>query len=315
MNSLPVSIPIISYNQADFIQETVVSAVEQDYDNLQVVVCDDASTDSTQEILLDIVSMYPERVELHLNEANLGGGRNRIQSLLLSRGELITYLDGDDIFLPGKIQKQVDFMQDRADCTLSYHNVEVFDSKTDETIYYWKDRFGSGDGDIKKLVRYGNNLCTLSIMFRRECMPKLEYYKDVRIGQDWIIIFNILKNNGGKYAYIDDVLARHRRHSSNLTLNWDVKLDSQLNTLNLIEDKFPQFATEIRLRRSEIFLIQSLLHTFRKNFALAGRSFFKSLVFMFPFLWNLFRIPLRELIYWIIRGRKTDSLLRSLLNK
>lgn len=313
MHRPSVSIPITSYNQAEFIQETVISAVEQDYDNLQVVVCDDTSTDSTREILLDIASQYPDRVDLHFNETNLGGGRNRVKSLLLSRGELITYLDGDDLFLPGKIKKQVDFMQDRPDCALSYHNIEVFDSKTEKTIFYWKDRFGSGDGDIKKLVRYGNYLCTLSVMFRRDCLSKPEFYEDVRIGLDWLILFHILMRSNGKYYYMDEVLARYRRHAINLTLDWEVKLESQLNTLNIIQEQAPHFATEIRMRRAEIFLIQSLFHARRKNIPVSGQYFFKSLIYAFPRWWNLSRIPKRELMFWMRGGKKLDNLLKSLL--
>lgn len=313
MSHPSVSIPITSYNQADFIHQAVISAVEQEYDDLQVVVCDDASTDSSQEILLDIASQYPQRVELHFNEKNLGGGRNRIQSLLLARGELVTYLDGDDIFLPGKIQRQVDFMQTHPDCTLCYHNVEVFESTTGERIYDWKNRFGSGDGDVKKLVRYGNYLCTLSIMFRRECLSELPFYEQVRVGQDWIILIHILMNGSGKYGYIDEVLARYRRHAANLTLDWHNKLDSQLNALNIIQDRYPQFTPQVRMRRAEIFLVQAFLLARQKNLAGAGTSVYKSVLDAFPRLWTLLRLPTREFAFWIKTGRHTDRLLSSLL--
>lgn len=310
-----VSIPIISYNQADFIQETVISAVEQDYDNLEVIICDDASTDSTQAILLEIASQYPNRVNLHFNETNLGGGRNRLKSLSLCHGEFITYLDGDDLFLSGKIQKQVAFMLDRPDCTLSYHNVEVFDSKTEEKIFNWKDRFGSGDGDIKRLVRYGNYLCTLSVMFRRDDLPKLKFYENIPVGLDWIVIFQILMKGNGKYCYLDEVLARYRRHATNMTLNWEGKVTSQLTTLNLIQEQAPKFAPEIRMRRAEIFLLQTLIHVQRKNLSMASKSLFKSLKYAFPLWWKLLRLPSRELLFWMSSGRKMDDLMKSLINR
>ncbi len=315
MNHPSVSIPIISYNQADFIQETVISAVEQDYDNLEVIICDDASTDSTQEVLLEIASQYPNRVNLHFNKTNLGGGRNRLKSLSLCRGEFITYLDGDDLFLPRKIQNQVDFMLDRPDCTLSYHNVEVFDSKSGGTYFYWKDRFGSGDGDIKKLIRYGNYLCTLSVMFRRDDLPQLKFYENIPVGLDWIILFQILMNGNGIYSYLDEVLARYRRHATNLTLDWQGKVDSQLHTLNIIQEQTHRFAPEIRMRRAEIFLLQSLLHAQRKNLSMASKSLFKSLKYAFPRWWSLLRLPSRELLFWLRSGRKMDDLVKSLLNR
>ena len=85
MRSPLVSIPIIVYNHANFIKESVLSAVEQNYDNLQVVVCDDASTDGTQEILLDLSAKYPERLEVHFNKNNLGPAKNRTKVFLYQK--------------------------------------------------------------------------------------------------------------------------------------------------------------------------------------------------------------------------------------
>ena len=123
-----------------------------------------------------------------------------------------------------------------------------------------------------------------------------------------------MKGNG-KYYYLDEVLARYRRHSTNLTLDWEAKLESQLNTLNVIQQQSSQFAAEVRMRRAEIFLTHSLLHARRKNISLASKSLLKSLIFAFPYWWILLRIPSRELMFWMWRGRKMDDLLKSLLNE
>ena len=315
MNLPYVSIPITSYNQANFIQETVLSAVEQDYDNLHVTVYDDGSTDVSREILVELERKYPGRLNLHFNKTNLGGGRNRWQSLLLSRGDFITYLDGDDIFLPGKIRKQVEFMQERQEFDISYHNVEVFDSKTNKPIYYWKDRFGFGSGDTKKMIRFGNYLCTLSVMFRKDRLQNLEYYGDIRIGQDWIILLQILMNGHGKYGYIDEVLARHRRHAENRTLLWDEKIESNLATLEIVGKKYPQFSTQIRERKSDVHLSKAAFLFASNKYKQALNVLLKSVQLAFPRVWNLLRLPVRELIFVIRSNGRVDELLRSLLIK
>jgi glycosyltransferase involved in cell wall biosynthesis len=312
--SLPsVTIPTTSFNQVAFIQQAIVSAVEQDYDNLQVIVCDDASTDGTQDILKELALQYPQRLQIHFNEENIGGGRNRIKSLSLADGELVCYLDGDDLYLPRKINKQVAFMLDRPDIAISYHDVEVFDSATDEIQYSWKDRFGSGDGDVSKMVRYGNNLCSLSVMLRARHMPELRYYEGIKVGHDWIILFQTLMNGGQKFGYLDEVLARHRRHSKNLTLNWLDKIESQLFTLQLIQEAYPGYKSFVRSRRAELYLMLTLHQISRNRINEAIRSFTKCLVQASPAFWRLLRLPLREIRFWFLHRDKSDVLMKSLL--
>ena len=314
MINLPsVSIPITSYNQEKYIQATVLSALEQDYDNLDVIVCDDGSTDGTRDILSELSLKYPGRLRLHFNKTNLGGGKNRFQSLQLSQGEYIAYLDGDDILLPGKIRKQIDFMQSNPEFDFSYHNVEVFDSFTDGTIYYWKDRFGYGDGDIKKILRYGNYICTLSVLFKKDCVHALNYYPTIRVGQDWMVLFQILEQGTGCYGYIDEVLARYRRHDENRTLLWDDKLDSQLETLRIIGTHTPGFRPEIRLRSSEIYLSRFVYLLFNQKYKQAIVALWGSCHMAFPYIWKILRLPLREILFYFKTRGKMDDLLKELM--
>lgn len=315
MNQPLVSVSIITYNQADYIEASVLSAVEQDYDNLQVVVCDDASTDGTQEVLADLAAKYPQRLEVYFNGKNLGAGENRNRSLSYTRGELIAYLDGDDMLLPGKISKQVAFMLAHPECAISYHNVAVFDSQSGEALYDWKDRFGAGDGKVEELVQYGNFWCSISLMFRREHMAHQGFDARIPIGKDWLFFIHTLINGGGKFCYLDEVLARYRRHPGNLSFLWERKLQSKLISLDLIEQDYPQFGAQVRARRAEIYLTQSLYYLRRGELAMAGRALLSSLACASPTLWRLGRLPLRELGFFIRRRGKLDPLTRSLLGE
>ena len=128
MSDPKVSVLIPSYNQEDVIEQTVMSSLTQDYDNLEVVVSDDASKDRTAQILLELEAKYPGRLKVFLHETNLGVTKNHTRGLLECSGDFITFQDGDDLFLPGKIKKQVAFMQANPDCTICSHDVDVFDS-------------------------------------------------------------------------------------------------------------------------------------------------------------------------------------------
>ncbi|HEU4743786.1 MAG TPA: glycosyltransferase, partial [Anaerolineales bacterium] len=252
MSDPKVSVLIPSYNQEDVIEQTVMSSLTQDYDDLEVVVSDDASTDGTPQILNELESKYPGRLKVFLHETNLGVTKNHTRGLLECSGDFIAFQDGDDLFLPGKIKKQVAFMRAHPDCTISSHDVDVFDSGSGKTLYLWSQRFGQREGGMRELVRYGNYLSSVSVMVRRTHLPAYGYDDRIRIGSDWLLWLETLSRGNGRICYLGEVLARYRRHTGNLTNAFGWKYEDQLITLSLVEAKWPHLLFPARMRRSEI---------------------------------------------------------------
>lgn len=95
---------LISYNQENYIEEALQSAFDQDYPNLEIVVCDDCSQDRTFELASQMVKAYrgTHRVILHRNEKNLGIGANFQQAYELSTGDWLFMAAGDDVSLPNR---------------------------------------------------------------------------------------------------------------------------------------------------------------------------------------------------------------------
>jgi glycosyltransferase involved in cell wall biosynthesis len=312
MEDSKVSVLIPSYNQENVIEQTVMSALTQDYDNLEVIVSDDASLDQTPQILREIQTKYPERLKIFLHETNLGVTKNHTRGLLECRGDFIAFQDGDDLFLPGKIKKQVEFMLNHPDCTISSHDVDVFDSETGRTLYLWSKRFGQREGGARELVRYGNYLSSVSVMVRRMHLPEYGYDDRIRIGSDWLLWLEVLSRGKGKIRYLDEVLARYRRHAGNLTnvSNW--KYEDQLITLALVETKWPGLLFPARMRRSEIQFMVGMSAFSQKRFKDASKYFMESFVLGFPFLpWM--RLMWRELFFWIGHRKMKDDILGSVV--
>ena len=312
MEDSKVSVLIPSYNQENVIEQTVMSALTQDYDNLEVIVSDDASLDQTPQILREIQTKYPERLKIFLHETNLGVTKNHTRGLLECHGDFIAFQDGDDLFLPGKIKKQVEFMLKHPDCTISSHDVDVFDSETGRTLYLWSKRFGQREGGARELVRYGNYLSSVSVMVRRLHVPEYGYDDRVRIGSDWLLWLEVLSRGKGKIRYLDEVLARYRRHAGNLTnvSNW--KYEDQLITLALVETKWPGLLFPARMRRSEIQFMVGMSAFSQKRFKDASKYFMESFVLGFPFLpWM--RLMWRELFFWIRHRKMKDDILGSVV--
>ncbi|HUE99649.1 MAG TPA: glycosyltransferase [Anaerolineales bacterium] len=307
-----VSILIPSYNQEAVIEQTVMSALTQNYDNLEVVVSDDASVDRTPQILKDLQAKYPQRLKIFLHQNNLGVTKNHTRGLLECRGDFIAFQDGDDLFLPGKIKKQVAFMLERPDCTISFHDVDVFDSESGKTLYFWSRRFGRREGGIYELVRYGNYLSSVSVMVRRIHLPEYGYDDRIRIGSDWLLWLEVLARGKGRIYYLDEVLARYRRHPGNLTNVSGWKYEDQLITLSLVETKWPHLLFPARMRRSEVHFMAGLSAFSQKRFKDAGRYFLASSAMGFPFFpWV--RLMWRELFFWLRHRNVKDDILGSVV--
>lgn len=100
-----VSMIVISYNQEDMIEEALCGAVSQDYENMEIIVGDDCSTDNTQNVIESFIKKYKGNKKIHFFKNNKNEGTLKLASKLtkLATGEWIIKCDGDDISLPNRV--------------------------------------------------------------------------------------------------------------------------------------------------------------------------------------------------------------------
>lgn len=204
-------------------------------------------------------------------------------------------------------------MQEHADCTISFHDVDVFDSESGKTLYFWSQRFGRREGGLYELVRYGNYLPSVSVMVRRIHLPEYGYDDRIRIGSDWLLWLEVLARGKGKIRYLDEVLARYRRHPDNLTNVSSWKYEDQLITLSLLETKWPHLLFPARMRRSEIQFMAGISAFSQKRVRDASRYLLESIALGFPFLPWL-RLIWRELVFWFRHRNGRDDILDSVVD-
>jgi len=108
MNIPKISIIIPTYNVEDYVKECLESVLNQTYPNTEIIVIDDASTDSTPHILND----YNEKVSLTLNENNQGQGAVRNEGIEKATGDYILFVDSDDWIEPASAEKIVDVFKE-----------------------------------------------------------------------------------------------------------------------------------------------------------------------------------------------------------
>ena len=122
--SLPlVSVIVPVYNCAPYVEQAIRSVMAQSYPAWELIVIDDCSTDTTREIVARVAE-EDERVHLICNAENLGVAKTRNKGLEQSRGAYVAFLDGDDLWLPEKLERQLALMEERqADIVYSSYGI------------------------------------------------------------------------------------------------------------------------------------------------------------------------------------------------
>lgn len=292
MSEMPlVSIAIITYNQKDFLRECIESCLSQDYPNIEIVVADDGSTDGTHELLEEYAMKYPGKFMLRLSKKNQGITKNSNSAHFACSGKYIAWMGGDDLMLPGKISKQVDYMERHPDCTISYHDLDVFDSNTGKTLYKGSQKVKPREGGLRTYIKHGGFNGACASMVRRDKTPKHGFNELLPVASDWCYWLDSLAN-GGEIRYIPEVLARYRRHSGNVTAVKNYigqnHLD-HLNTCNYVISRYPEYSKEalyryamnIRSLRKRMPYMSALLFVIRSTGDL--RSIFGALVYVMTF--------------------------------
>lgn len=203
MNTPLVSCIVPVWNGERYVVEALESVLRQTYRPLEVVVVDDGSTDGTREV----IAAFGARVRcVDQPHAGLAAARNR--GLDAARGELIAFLDADDLWLPEKIARQVERLGTRIEADVSVTHIQNF----------WAEGHGEPDhhlagSSLEPMPGY----CSPAMLARREVFSRVGPYDpelSTAACRDWFIrarecrvVFDVLA----------EVLVRRRLHSANMS--------------------------------------------------------------------------------------------------
>ncbi|MGY5811362.1 glycosyltransferase family 2 protein [Rhizobium sp. LEGMi198b] len=209
---VPVSIIISNYNYARFLPRCIDSALEQSYDNTEVIVVDDASTDDT----VGVLASYGSRIRTCLKKTNGGHGAAFNTGFAASRGEVVLFLDADDYLYPNAISEIIDAWEDDAvQVQFRLHMVDE-DMQVKDVFPPPELPFDSGDV-TPKLLQRGRYQTTVTsgLAFKRSAlevvMPVPE--TDFRQGADGYLV--TVTPLHGKVTSIETCLGAYRIHGAN----------------------------------------------------------------------------------------------------
>lgn len=175
MNIPLLSIAIITYNQEKYISQTLDSVLQQEHEySYEIVIGEDCSSDGTRKIIEDYVEKYPDIIKTLYNNPNKGLIANYFNVLNHCSGKYIMECAGDDYWLPGKVQYQIDYMEKHPDIGLCYSKAKIFDEQKKIIL---KKSSGSKREKFHNLM-LGNAIPALTVCIRRKVME--EYLNDVK---------------------------------------------------------------------------------------------------------------------------------------
>jgi len=288
MSQPTVSVAMLAYNHEPFIAKAIEGVLQQQTDyTYELVVGEDCSTDHTRQIVSEYQKKYPDIVRLIVSEQNVGMMKNGYRTLKACRGKYLAFCEGDDYWHhPGKLQKQVDYLERHPDCTLvcSDYDLMFLDSGRRVPNYNRQEaKDPSRLDDLKYIIRgtptSGILTCTVTtrtgmLLQVLDSDPYL-YQNEQQPAGDTAMWAGMASQ--GSVGYIDESLATYNRHTESATRNPDKRkvlrtsIAMKEQMLYLIE-KYQVADGERQRHLNDLWRRRLKLAFYEKNPDLAGEA-------------------------------------------
>jgi len=200
---MTVSVCIPTYNQASYIEQAILSAVNQTVKPFEIIVCDDSSTDETSIILKKLSGEIPT-LKVFIQPHNLGISANADYCLRLATGDYIVRLDSDDLLLPQYIEKLAILLNKFPGAGYAHAAVNEIDEHGNlirERMLWRTSEFLNGDAALK-VAAQGYKVAANIIMFRKTALKEADYVSlKINFCEDYYLSAQIAANGYGNIYY------------------------------------------------------------------------------------------------------------------
>ncbi len=246
-----VSIIIPAYNAEKYIQEAIDSVLEQSYQNWELIIINDGSTDTTEKI---IYSYADERIKYHYQK-NAGVSAARNSGMALARGGFLTFLDADDALTRDSIGLRVNYFVENSDVDLVHgiasirnENLKI-EHRTSEPFKY--------DQLLDLVLKLDNRLFfNPSYMIRYDKIANLKFKVGMTHCEDILFLFSLLYQ-GCSYDSVSQRVYLYRVSGSSAMSNIDAMIKGYLELLASIKEKKISYFRTTRMRLKIIRIVLS----------------------------------------------------------
>lgn len=213
VNHIPlVSVLLPVYNAESFLKEAIQSVLNQTFIDFELIILNDGSTDKSKEIINEFKDPRIRYIE---NETNIRLIRTLNKGIELAQGKYIARMDADDVCMPDRFQKQVNFLEENQEYVMCGTWARIMNDRSELTGRVKRI-------DTNELVR-ANMLFTTpflhpTVMIRREALQTEKYKEEALHCEDLELWIRLANNEQYKFANIPEYLLKYRWHSTNISV-------------------------------------------------------------------------------------------------
>ncbi len=229
------SIIMPAFNSAGFVGRAIESVLAQTYEDWELLVVDDCSSDNTPAVIGEYAKREP-RIRVTTLDSNQGAAKARNLAIRASSGRFIAFLDSDDIWMPNKLELQIDFMSRNA-ATFSFASAEMVRESGEKFADWTVSGTRTYEDTLKRC-----EVQTSTAMYDTFALGKV-FMPDIRRRQDLALWLSILKRT--KYGYaIEDKLAIYMLRSGSLSRNkakaayWQWKVYRDVEAISVLKSLY-----------------------------------------------------------------------------
>lgn len=205
-----VSVAMPVYNAEKYIRPAMDSLLNQTYKNFELIIINDGSSDRSKEI---IHSYSDPRIRYFENPVNLGISKTRNKCIQRANGKYIAVLDNDDIALPDRLEKQVEFLESNDGYGVCGSFYDIIDGGGQVIC---KMKLPVTNKEIKTYLLFDNCFCNSSVMILSEILKEGLYSEGFDMIEDYYFLYSISKFK--KLAILPQVLTQYRMHGKNTSI-------------------------------------------------------------------------------------------------
>lgn len=215
-----VSVIMPVYNADNYLAEAIESILKQTYKNFEFIIVDDASTDTSKQIIQKYANK-DRRIRSFFSKSNQGEAAARNLGFSKSRGEYIAVMDADDISDKKRLSRQVDYLDQHQDTVILGSNISIMDSTS---VVYGERHYTENDQEIRKEIGWRSPFAHPTIMMRQSTLEQTNGYDEGLLqAPDYDLWFRLLRFGSGHN--LQEKLLIYRVHDSNSKANTKRTLD------------------------------------------------------------------------------------------
>lgn len=244
MDSLPkVSVFIPNYNYARYLPHCLDSILAQTYQDIEIVIVDDGSTDNSHEVLMEYQRRFPQKIHYHWHPGHANKGVSATSNLAISKaqGDYLAWTGADDVWYPEKLELQVEQLNHDPCLGMVYSYADFIDSEGNVLPGRAGIDITSDPNPVGRMLQ-SCHPPAMTTVIRRKCLEDIGLIDDtLRAAEDWDLWIRVFLR--WKVGFIDRSLVKYRIHGNNLSKGIDPKVD--LNRILTFYRRLEQKSSEI----------------------------------------------------------------------